>query len=81
MILENELAYGIYDAFPVTEHHALVVTKRHVPSYFDLGRPEVNACNQLLAKLRSDISERDETVSAFNVPVCQRRVRHFSPGN
>lgn len=69
VVLENELAYAIYDAFPVTEHHALVITKRHVASYFDLGRPEVNACNQLLAKLRGEIKKRDAAVSSFNVGV------------
>jgi len=47
IITENELAYAIRDGFPVTDLHTLVIPKRHVASYFDLGRPEINACNQL----------------------------------
>ena len=42
---ETELAYAIRDAFPVTPLHTLVIPKRHVQSYFELGRPELNACS------------------------------------
>lgn len=46
IITENELAYVTQDGFPVTELHKLVIPKRHVASYFELGRPEINACNE-----------------------------------
>ena len=69
VIAENELAYAIRDGFPVTELHTLVIPKRHVASYFDLGRPEVNACNALLSELRKDVKKKDATVTGFNVGI------------
>lgn len=69
VIAQNELAYAIRDGFPVTELHTLVIPKRHVASYFDLGRPEVNACNALLSELREDIKKKDATVTGFNVGI------------
>jgi len=69
IVFENRLAYAIFDMFPVTAHHALVVTKRHASSYFGLGRPELNACNQLLSKLQARITEIDASVAAFNLGI------------
>lgn len=66
---ENELAYVIRDGYPVTPMHTLVIPKRHVPDYFSLSRPELNACNDLLQKERKGILERDEAVKGFNLGV------------
>ena len=32
---ENELAYASYDSFPVSEHHCLVIPKRHIKDYYE----------------------------------------------
>jgi ATP adenylyltransferase len=69
IIAENELAYGMRDAFPVTEAHSLVVVRRHVGSLFDLGRPDVNAAMKLLSQLRAEIQRDDPDVTGFNVGV------------
>jgi diadenosine tetraphosphate (Ap4A) HIT family hydrolase len=69
VIAENELAYAIRDGFPVTELHTLIIPKRHVASYFELGRPEVNAINQLLSSVRDDIRHQDSTVTGFNIGI------------
>ena len=53
----------------MTEYHTLVIPKRHVASYFELTRPEVNACNQLLEKIKADIQEKDKDVSGFNIGI------------
>ena len=39
LVAETELAYAVRDAFPVTPLHTLVIPKRHVSGYFELGRP------------------------------------------
>ena len=44
---ENELAYASYDSYPVSEHHCLVIPKRHIKDYFDLTNEELLACNNL----------------------------------
>ena len=45
---EEELCFAIRDAFPVTEHHTLVIPKRHVADYFDLHQPERTAIEAIL---------------------------------
>lgn len=67
VVVENELAYAIADGFPVTAHHSLVIPKRHAADYFALHRPEVNACNDLLHQLRTQIQDYDSSVTSFNV--------------
>jgi diadenosine tetraphosphate (Ap4A) HIT family hydrolase/5-methylcytosine-specific restriction endonuclease McrA len=66
---ENELAYMVEDSYPVTSKHSLIIPKRHAPSYFDLGRPEVNACNDLLEEMKTKIMEADSAVTGFNVGI------------
>jgi len=69
IIAENKLSYAIYDAYPVTELHTLVIPKRHVAAYFDLYQPELNACNQLLQHLKDDIQKQDSSVTGFNIGI------------
>lgn len=67
VIAENELAYAILDAFPVTEHHTLIIPKRHISDYFSLHQPERNAIQSLLEQRRDEILKIDPTVTGFNV--------------
>lgn len=67
IIGENELAYAIRDGFPVTPMHTLIIPKRHVATYFDLGQAEVNACNDLLLKAKEIVQKEDKTVTGFNI--------------
>lgn len=67
VLAENSLAYAITDGFPVTEGHCLVIPKRHVATYFDLSRPELNACDELLRQLKASIQSADGSVTGFNI--------------
>lgn len=67
IILENEYAYVVRDGFPITDMHALIITKRHVVDYFGLTKEELLACNSLLHTLRGDILGNDSTVEGFNI--------------
>lgn len=69
IIAENELALAFRDGFPVTEHHTLVIPKRHVADFFDLFQPERNAMQSLMAQQRLSILALDPTVSGFNVGI------------
>ena len=40
IILESELSIVIFDAFPVSEGHTLIITKRHIESIFDTTKEE-----------------------------------------
>ena len=69
IIAENELCFAIRDAFPVTEHHTLVIPKRHISDYFDLHQPERNAIEEMLHAQRQSILDQDNTVTGFNVGI------------
>ena len=64
---ENDYAYVINDAFPITKMHALIIPKRHVKTYFDLNADELGACHDLLNSMRSGILDEDSSVEGFNI--------------
>jgi ATP adenylyltransferase len=69
IVAENELALAFRDGFPVTEHHTLIIPKRHVSDYFDLFQPERNAMQALMEQQRALILQIDPSVTAFNVGI------------
>ena len=64
---ENELAYASYDSYPVTEHHCLIIPKRHIKDYFDLSNDELVACNDLIQIIKKEITKKDPSVKGFNL--------------
>ena len=64
---ENELAYASFDSHPVTEHHCLIIPKRHIRDYFDLSNEELVACNDLLQIVKKEIIKKDPSVKGFNL--------------
>ena len=64
---ENELAYASYDSYPVTEHHCLIIPKRHIKDYFDLSNKELVACNDLIQIVKDEIIKKDPSVKGFNL--------------
>jgi diadenosine tetraphosphate (Ap4A) HIT family hydrolase len=56
VIDSNDLAFAVGDAFPVAPGHTLIISRRHVESFFDLTPDEVAAVMALLgrAKIRLD---------------------------
>ena len=69
IISENELAFAYQDGFPVTDGHILIIPKRHVASYFELGQAEINACTALLNEQQEAIQKKDSSIDGFNVGV------------
>ncbi len=66
-LLENKYAYAIWDQFPVTKHHLLILPKRHAADYFELTQDEKIACDALLSAGRDLINKKDLSVSGFNI--------------
>jgi diadenosine tetraphosphate (Ap4A) HIT family hydrolase len=58
---------AVEDRYPVVPGHALVIPRRHIADYFELGRPELNAVHFLLDTLRASLRERDPAITGFNV--------------
>lgn len=55
---ENDLAFAIFDGFPVNPGHVLVIPKRHVANYFELTSAEVLAINGLLNKKKAEVEAK-----------------------
>ena len=64
---ENILAYASYDSFPVSEHHCLVIPKRHIKDYYGLTNEELIACNDLIKIVKDEILNKDKKVKGFNL--------------
>lgn len=69
VFLRNELAYALWDAFPVTRLHSLIVPHRHAQDYFSLTTDELLACNDLLHKVSDLLRSDDQSVKGFNIGV------------
>ncbi len=69
VIASNELCFAIRDQYPVTEHHTLIIPKRHVADFFDLYQPERNAIQSMLEQMKSQIEGLDASVTGFNIGV------------
>jgi ATP adenylyltransferase len=67
VLLENELALCIADAYPVSEGHSLVIPRRHVADGLDLHQPEWNAVVDLLKQRREQLSSLDASINGWNV--------------
>ncbi len=65
MLLENELALCIADAYPVSEGHSLVIPRRHGADGLELHQPEWNAVVELLKLRREQLSAQDATISGW----------------
>ena len=69
IIDETDTCLVMHDLYPVTPLHTLIITKRHIASYFDLNDQERQDVQMLIDKHQKRISEEDESVSGFNIGV------------
>jgi diadenosine tetraphosphate (Ap4A) HIT family hydrolase len=65
---EEALVRGLWDAFPVNPGHMLVVPRRHVPTWFEASREELEALVAAVARARALIEER-YSPDGFNIGV------------
>ena len=56
-------------AYPVTKHHTLIITHRHVDDYFDLNKEEINDLDEILKNQKRMLKQLDKEISAFNIGV------------
>jgi diadenosine tetraphosphate (Ap4A) HIT family hydrolase len=67
-ITESATAYAIFDKFPVSKGHALVIPTRHVSNYFDLTLQEQMDCLILLNEVKAILQKRFNP-DGFNVGI------------
>jgi len=68
-LFETKNAYVIFDKYPITKKHTLIITKRHVKSFFDLTAEEYADCFILIKTSKKTLCEMDKTISGFNIGV------------
>jgi len=69
IIAEDELVRVIWDNYPVTKGHRLIIPRRHFADYFDLHQPERNAIERMLHRCRDDLMADDKSIDGFNMGV------------
>jgi len=67
-IASNTCAAAFFDGFPVSAGHALIVSRRHVGSMFDLSEPEQAAIWQLVGEVKATI-EKQHAPTAYNIGI------------
>jgi diadenosine tetraphosphate (Ap4A) HIT family hydrolase len=65
----NALALAVYDAFPVSPGHALVVPRRHVRTIFDADPEEYAACFALAREVQALLARAEPRPDGFNLGV------------
>lgn len=68
LIVESPTAYSVYDKFPVSDGHALVIPKRHCADYFELTLEEQSDCWRMLNDVKQVLIQKYNP-DGFNVGI------------
>ncbi|MEI6827787.1 MAG: HIT family protein [Desulfuromonadales bacterium] len=68
IILSNRHAIAIYDGFPVSDGHCLIIPRRHIASFFEATREEQTALLDLLAEMQ-EILVKERNPNGFNIGI------------
>ena len=69
ILIKNKYAFCILDKNPVTKFHTLIITKRHMKSFFDLKEKEMKFVFSLVKKIKSKLEKKDKLIKAYNFGV------------
>jgi diadenosine tetraphosphate (Ap4A) HIT family hydrolase len=68
LIVESATVFAMFDKFPVSDGHALIIPKKHCADYFDLTFKEQSACIFMMNKVKEIIAQRFKP-DGFNVGI------------
>lgn len=82
ILTESATAYAMFDGYPLSKGHVLIVPKRHVANYFELPFKEQSAC-WLIANKVQEILSKQFAPDGFNVGIninkeAGQKMRHTS---
>ena len=72
-IFENSIGFVIFDNFPVSEGHSLIIPKRVYPNYFDSTEDEVRGLNELIFKTKEYLDKKFQP-QGYNIGINCGRV-------
>src|ERR1700736_5774164 len=58
VFVQDPLAIALWDGYPVSPGHALIIPRRHTPSWFDATEPEQSALLTLVNSAKVIIEQR-----------------------
>ena len=58
-------------AYPVTKHHTLIITNRHVADFFELTKEEMSELNEILKNQKVELKKLD----SFLIRISERAIR------
>ena len=67
IVHEYKHFYVIRDAFPVTPLHSLIITKRHVVSYFQCSKAELEEIPIILDTQKTELKYLDNEITGYNI--------------
>lgn len=65
----NKHAFAIYDKFPVTKYHIIIMPIKHIEDYFKLTLNQLSSINELLHKQKENLLLLDPTITGFNIGI------------
>jgi diadenosine tetraphosphate (Ap4A) HIT family hydrolase len=68
LLTESATAYAMFDGYPASKGHVLIIPKRHVANYFDLPFREQSACWFMANKVQ-EILRKEFHPDGFNVGI------------
>jgi diadenosine tetraphosphate (Ap4A) HIT family hydrolase len=81
IVQENQHAVFVFDAYPVSQGHSLIIPKRHVASWFDVTTIERDSMISLLdlakEKITSEASPDGFNIGINDGPVAGQTVPHL----
>ncbi|HPA77226.1 MAG TPA: HIT domain-containing protein, partial [Kiritimatiellia bacterium] len=69
VIAREGSCYAVYDGFPVSEGHILIIPERHIASFRELTEDEWLSVHKLAKKLSARLLEQDKTIDGFNLGI------------
>lgn len=66
VFFRSDLVLGLWDGYPVSPGHALLVTRRHVASWFEATADEQQALTAAIAEAKREI-EKTHRPAGYNV--------------
>ena len=65
----NDLAVALRDEYPVSERHTLIITRRHVRSWFDATENERAALLELADRIRERLEATESKPDGYNIGI------------
>ena len=68
IVYEDQYCFAVRDLFPVSEGHSLIISKRHIASFFETSAEEKTALIKAMDRVKADI-DKQFNPEAYNVGI------------